>query len=244
MTPDSATLYDFVPASKVIQSLAGNEVVDFVGTKQPANVIAGRVIEAATGVELSGIRVDLSSNPENASTFTEAHGIFSFGERRSNRGYTVTVPDQSTFIFEPKIDAQSPFAQISIPVLTSNQFLTFTATRKNVVKFTSATSAVSEGSGPMQIVVTREGDVASPATVNFATADTAGLAACSVVNGKASERCDYGSTAGTLRFAAGESSKSIVIPIVNDVNVEGNETFTITLTNAVGRNWVRLRMSR
>ena len=234
VTPDSSTLYDFVPTSKVIQSLAGNEVVDFVGTKQPSNVIAGRVIEAATGVELSGIRVDLSSEPEFASTLTGAHGIFSFGERRSNRGYTVTVPDQSTFIFEPKIDVQSPFAQIAIPILTSNQFLTFTATRKNAVRFTSATSTVSEGSAALNIVVTREGDVAGPAIVNFATADTAGLAACSVVNGKASERCDYGSAAGTLRFVAGESSKSIVIPIVNDVNVEGDETFTLTLTTPVG----------
>src|SRR6185437_11944395 len=94
VNPDSSTLYDFVPASKVIQSLAKDEVVDFVGTKQPANVIAGRVIEAGTGVELSGIRVDLSSNFENASTFTAAHGIFSFGEKRSNRAYTITVPDQ------------------------------------------------------------------------------------------------------------------------------------------------------
>ncbi len=231
VTPDSSTVYDFVPASKVIESLTADEVVDFVGTKQPANVIAGRVIEAATGVELSGIRVDLSSNFENASVFTDAHGIFSFGERRSNRGYTVKVPEHATFIFEPRIGAQ---AQISIPLLASDQFLTFTAARKNAVKFTSATSTVSEDSGAVQIVVTREGDVAGPATVNFATTDTAGLQACSVANGIASERCDYGTTVGTLRFAAGESSKSIVIPIVNDVNVEANETFRITLTTAAG----------
>ncbi len=234
VNPDSGTLYNFVPASKAFESLEGDQVVDFVGTKQPANVIAGRVIEAVTGVELSGIRVDLSSNFENASTFTDAHGTFSFDEKRSNRGYTVKVPDQSTFIFEPKINAQAPFAQISIPTLTSNQFLTFTATRKNTVKFAAATSTVSEGNGSVQIVVTREGDVVGPATVNFATADTAGLQACSLVNGMASERCDYGSTAGTLRFAAGEASKSIVIPIVNDVHVEGNETFTIALTSPVG----------
>jgi len=234
VNPESGTLYDFVPASKVFESLVGDQVVDFVGTRQPANVIAGRVIEAGTGIELSGIRVDLSSNFENASTFTDAHGGFSFSEKRSNRSYTVKVPDQSTFIFEPKINAQAPFAQISIPTLTSNQFLTFTATRKNTVKFAAATSTVSEGNGSVQIVVTREGDAAGPATVNFATADTAGLQACSLVNGIASERCDYGSTAGTLRFAAGEASKSIVIPLVDDVHVEAEETFTITLTNPVG----------
>jgi hypothetical protein len=39
---------------------------------------------------------------------------------------------------------------------------------------------------------------------------------------------------GTLRYAAGETSKSFVIPIVNDVNVEGNETFTISLSSVLG----------
>ncbi|MEN3328048.1 MAG: hypothetical protein V7638_2855 [Acidobacteriota bacterium] len=227
-------LHDFVPASKAIENLAGDEVVDFVGTRQPSNIIAGRVIEAATGMELTGIRVDLSSNFENAATLTDEHGFFSFGERRSNRSYTIRINDTSTFIFEPRIDTQSPFALFSIPQLTSDQFLTFTATRKNTVKFALATSTFSESSGAAQILVTREGDVASPAAVNFATSDTAGLQACSVTNDKASERCDYGTTAGTLRFASGESSKSIIIPIVNDGRFEHNEAFTITLTTPVG----------
>src|SRR5205085_3975456 len=39
---------------------------------------------------------------------------------------------------------------------------------------------------------------------------------------------------GTLRFAAGESSKTITIPVINDVYVEGPESFTITLKNATG----------
>jgi hypothetical protein len=39
---------------------------------------------------------------------------------------------------------------------------------------------------------------------------------------------------GTLRFAAGETSKTIIIPIVNDVLVEGNETFAVTLRGATG----------
>jgi hypothetical protein len=37
-----------------------------------------------------------------------------------------------------------------------------------------------------------------------------------------------------LRYAAGEASKTITIPIVNDVWVEGPESFTITLSNPVG----------
>jgi len=72
------------------------------------------------------------------------------------------------------------------------------------------------------------------ATVDYSTSDTAGTSLCSTVNGAASSRCDYLTTLGTLTFAPGETSKNISIPIINDVFAEGNETFSITLSNASG----------
>jgi len=39
---------------------------------------------------------------------------------------------------------------------------------------------------------------------------------------------------GTLHFADGETNKLISVPIVDDVFVEGDETFTVTLSNATG----------
>ena|GEM_PF-1511822 len=94
--------------------------------------------------------------------------------------------------------------------------------------------SISEGVNTLTITANRVGDAAGPATVNYATSDTAGLTNCTVANGKASERCDYGTTVGTLRFAAGETSKSFIIPIVDDALVEGVETFTVTLSGATG----------
>jgi hypothetical protein len=70
--------------------------------------------------------------------------------------------------------------------------------------------------------------------VEYATSDPSGLNACSQVTGNASQRCDYATVVGTLRFAAGETSKVIHIPVVDDVYIEGAETFTITLSNASG----------
>jgi uncharacterized repeat protein (TIGR01451 family) len=235
VTPDRASLYDFVPSDKFVQNLIGTQVVDFVGFKAPTHVIAGRVVDPITDQGIGNIRVNLAQDGfiDGGFTFTNASGDFSFGERKAQHSYSVTIPDDPTFVFEPN-DPTHDFARIEISSLTSDQNLRFTASRRNTVQFALSSVSENEAHGLVEVGVTRTGDVAGAATVNFITQDTAGLAACNVVNGKASERCDYGSTLGTLRFAAGESSKSIVIPIVNDVRVEGNETFTIKLTNAVG----------
>jgi uncharacterized repeat protein (TIGR01451 family) len=236
--PDQFTAYDILPESQIIQNLTTSVTVDFIGTKRAANVISGRVIEATTGQPLPGVRVDLNQGLAFIDfKFTDANGNFSFGERKSFNSFSVTIIDGGGFVYGPKTPGAiqpQQFAEIQIPNLTSDQNLTFTAARVNTVQFTSANVSVNEGAGSVEIIVTRTGDVTSPATVGFGTFDQALLAACSVVNGKASERCDFGSTAGTLRFAAGETIKSFVIPIVNDVNVEGNETFTILLGSAVG----------
>src|SRR6185503_18066614 len=78
-----------------------------------------------------------------------------------------------------------------------------------LVQFSAATYNAGEGAGSMIVTVTRSGDTSASATVKVATADTAGLNACTLVNGAASERCDYGSAIFTLRFAAGETSKNV-----------------------------------
>ena len=120
--------------------------------------------------------------------------------------------------------------------LTNAGQITYTprAASTSTIQLASATSSVSESAGSVVINVTRTGDLAGFATVNYATSDTAGLQNCTVVNGKASERCDYETAAGTLRFATGEATKTIEVPIVNDALVEGSETFTLTLSGASG----------
>jgi hypothetical protein len=102
----------------------------------------------------------------------------------------------------------------------------------STVQFSDTKYSVGEGDGDAIITVTRTGDVRGTATVNYATSDTAGLQNCNITNGVASSRCDYLSTIGTLEFGANETSKILSIPIVDDTYVEGNETFTITLSNA------------
>jgi len=106
------------------------------------------------------------------------------------------------------------------------------------VRLTATDFPISENSanGFVTVSAIREGDVTNAASVSYATSDTSSLnAACSQVTGKASERCDYATSLGTLSWAAGEAgTKSFNIPVINDAWVEGTETFNVTLSNPIG----------
>ena len=60
-------------------------------------------------------------------------------------------------------------------------------------------------------------------TVDYATSD-----------GSATAGADYTATSGTLTFRAGESSQTIEVAVLDDSHDEGEETLTLTLSNASG----------
>ena len=106
----------------------------------------------------------------------------------------------------------------------------------STVQFSTSAASVNEGQVSKTITVTRAGDTSFPASVNYGTSDTSGANNCNVNTGSASARCDYIATSGTLNFAANETSKNVLIPIVDDTYFEGSETFTMTLSAAGGSN--------
>ena len=101
------------------------------------------------------------------------------------------------------------------------------------VQFNSANYIVSESAGRATLTLTRIGNTATPATVEYATSNAA-AGNCNVNNGVASSVCDYSTSFGKVSFAPGETVKTISIPLVDDAYAEGNETFTVTLSNPAG----------
>ncbi len=68
-------------------------------------------------------------------------------------------------------------------------------------------------------------------TVDYATADGAGSWASTA---PARAGADYTATSGTLTFAAGETSKSVSVPILDDAIDEGTEYFLLRFSNPQG----------
>jgi hypothetical protein len=78
-------------------------------------------------------------------------------------------------------------------------------------------------SGTVPINVTRTGDTAGASSVNYTT-----------VNGTAKAGQDYTATSGTLSFAAGEQSKPISVPLLNNPAQTGDVSFNLALSGASG----------
>ena len=129
--------------------------------------------------------------------------------------------------------------------------------------FTSATAQVAENAGSVTLTVQRGGVTPAGAAPPASTAPSGSVpggsvrpnpapstgtlpgtvnpAAVSAVavnyttaNGTATSGLDYTATTGTLNFAVGETTKTIVVPILPDAIDELPETFTVTLSAPTG----------
>ncbi|HLO00409.1 MAG TPA: CHRD domain-containing protein, partial [Pyrinomonadaceae bacterium] len=86
---------------------------------------------------------------------------------------------------------------------------------------------IGEGSGHIDVTVTRAGDASGTATINFNTFDES-------QPGHASQKSDYEISLGKLTFNPGETSKTFRILIVNDDFAEGDEVVDLALSNPTG----------
>ena len=159
---------------------------------------------------------------------------------------TITIPAGATsatatipIIGDTTVEPNETFNIIlsnatNVTFLGSSSALAIIVNDDASVQLSNTAFSVNEGAGFATVSVARVGDTSRAATVQFATTDAAELQACTLTNGKASERCDYGTSVGRVQFAVGETSKTIIIPIVDDALVEGDETFTVNLSGPAG----------
>ncbi len=88
------------------------------------------------------------------------------------------------------------------------------------LSFANSVRVVGE-SGTYELDVNRDGDSSTSVTVDYSV----------VAGGSATNGVDYELTAGTLTFDAGDDRESIEFEVMEDLLVEGDETFEVVLSN-------------
>ena len=149
-------------------------------------------------------------------------------DKPSNRSWTVTVEPSSkadlTIAIAPTADCATTGAVCNEGGTPLSNAVS--ATVPGPPGLSVADAQVEEAAGAtVDFAVTMSRASASTVTVDYATAD-----------GSATAGSDYTATSGTLTFAPGETAKTVSVPVLDDAHDEGEETFTLTLSNPSGGN--------
>ncbi|AKE63138.1 Alkaline phosphatase [Microcystis aeruginosa NIES-2549] len=195
---------------------------------------------------LSGWTVYLDANNNGqldtgeTTTQTDVNGNYTFNNLRP-RTYTVAqIVQEGWQQTYPILNITTTASEVALAIPTLD-FIT--ASESSLINFNRANYLVQEDGTPVtEFWLTRTGDVSNSVTVTLnlldSTAKGCSCAASSVNN-------DFNNVSFTLTFAENETNKLITvqnailgnpnaIKIRNDSKVEGNETFTIKLTNPTG----------
>lgn len=82
---------------------------------------------------------------------------------------------------------------------------------------------VAEDAGELTVTVNRTDGTTGVVAVDYATSDGTGIAGV-----------DYAAISDTLNFGDGVTSRSFVVGVIDDSDLEGEETFTVALSNPIG----------
>jgi len=194
---------------------------------------------------LSGWTVYLDTNNNNqldtgeTTTQTDTNGNYSFSNLRPGTYTVAQIVQEGWQQTYPILNITTTAADIPLTIPTLDLISPLT-TGQTQLNFNAANYTVKEdGTAITEIIINRTGDITSAvsATLSFidGTAKGCGCAASSVNN-------DFNNVPFTITLAANETSKVIavqnsilgnpnVIKIRNDSKVEGDEYFTLQLTN-------------
>lgn len=112
----------------------------------------------------------------------------------------------------------------AVSVALSDGQITVNAPSSGNVQFSSSSYSVRENEGPATIAITRTDGSFGAASVDVSTSD-----------GSATAGSDYTATTQTVNWADGEDgTKTVDVPIIDDSDVEGNETVNLSLSGVSG----------
>jgi hypothetical protein len=223
-SPASAllTIVDDDPAPTV----SIDDVSSAEGNTGTSNFTFTVSLSAVSGQTVSVNYTTADNTAQAGSDYQAANDVVSFAPGETSKQITVLVNGDAQV--EPnETFAVNLFNLINAGVGKASGLGTIvnddSASSTPTIQFSQASYGVPEGLGALTITVTRSGDTSSPASVDYKTVD-----------GSAVQKADFEYAAGTLTFGIGETSKAFQVLINEDMYVEGNESFGLTLSNPAG----------
>lgn len=191
------------------------------------------VVENAGNAIISLIRTDGSAGLVGVSYFTSnltatagfdyvaSGGTVAFGDGETNKNIVIPILDDS-FVEGNEVFLVTITNATGGATITGSSSAPVTILDNDVgITFASPVYVVNEGGGSVTLTVLRISGSNGVATVRYSTA-----------NGTALAGADFlGATNNLLTFADGETIKTITIPILEDTLVEGDEAFSVVLSN-------------
>lgn len=229
-SPAIFTLTNTPPPTLSINSVATSE--GDIGTKTLTFTVT---LSAASSLTVTANFATANGSALASSDYVANSGTVTFNPGDLTKPIGVTINGDTTF--EPD---ETFVVNLSSPVNATISTGQGTGTILNddaqggVLSFSLSNYLVNETDKFVTITVNRGGDVSGSATVDYATDDTGAPTSCGTSNGKASSVCDYTKAAGTLKFAAGETSKQFQVLLTQDAYAEGAEVINLNLSNTTG----------
>jgi hypothetical protein len=226
-----ATLGTVKEASLVIQDDDVGGTVQFNQAEYRAVENAGvaKITIARTGGTGGGVSVGYSVVGVTATAgldYTAVSGRVTFAAGETSKSFTIPIIND-TLVEVPEtvsISLSDPSPGLELGTPNPATLTIVDDDLGGAIRFNQLSYAVNESLGKVTLSVMRSGGNAGGVTVAYATEAT----------GTAVEGDDYVAVSGTLVFKAGETTKTIVVPLVNDTLVRGSRTFTVRLSDAAG----------
>ncbi|HYP02565.1 MAG TPA: Calx-beta domain-containing protein [Pyrinomonadaceae bacterium] len=192
---------------------------------------------ARTGGSAGTAAVNYSTSNGSATSgadYAPASGVLNFGDGETSKTFSITIINDAAAEADETVNLTLGGAGGS----SASAVLTILDDDTSTLQFSAPGYQVNEGDGRVSITVTRSGDTSGAASADYRTTDTdtftVGCADATNNQGGAYARCDFATTVGRLDFAAGESQKTLIVPVVNDGHNEITETFQVMLSNLSG----------
>ncbi len=148
----------------------------------------------------------------------------SIGDLAPGGSATVTIVAQPTITGNYLNSASATSDQIDTNPTNNTAGVAVGVTNApGVFQFSSPNYTAQENGGLVVLTVNRSAGNLGAVNVNYATAD-----------GTAVAGVNYKTSTGILTFAAGQTSATITIPIIDAGIINGNTAFSVTLSNATG----------